>query len=150
MIVFRKILVIAVLGIPLRFYSEGIFVIISTAIGFSIRLIASAYQAVMEGNQRVDITQKVLIYWLLYNFISTLIALSIFPSIYALGVIFVVGNILIFCLLRMEAKKKYKYTNIKFRYIDIKLLKSILPYSILVHLTSLIILLREPLLKVVI
>ncbi len=142
-----KDLLVEVLGIPPQYRVEASFVITSTAIGFSLRLISSPYQALIEGNQRVDYIQKTFLCWLIFNACATLIGLSIHPSIYSLGIVSILGNLLILVMFYCDVRRRYAYARLHPKLFSPSTLKTIFPYSAWIQLTAVLILLREPLLK---
>lgn len=149
-LIFNDFIVYTLLKISPEYYREATFVVVSSAIGFGIRFMAAPYQAIIEGNQRVYYSQKVSLYWLLFNALATLIGLYIFPSIYLIGVINIVGNILILGLFLADAQRNYIYATISPKLFKLSTLKYIFPYSAGVQLASALIILREPLLKTII
>ncbi|MGD9504950.1 MAG: oligosaccharide flippase family protein [Syntrophobacteraceae bacterium] len=140
----------SLLGLPARCRMEAIAVLTATGVALSLRLLAAPYQAVIEGNQRVEYTQKVMLCWLLFNSAATVAALLAVPSVYALCVVHVLGQGFILFLFARRAKRDYRYTALERGRANIAALKEVLPYSIWVQLAALMILAREPLLKVVV
>ena len=149
-IFFSDLIAFSIFSIPFKYKNEANYLIITSTASFSIRLLSSAYQAIVEGNQRVYITQKVFIIWLLFNGISTYLFLTIFPSIYTLCTINLLGNILIFTLFYIDIYRNHPYAYFSFKYIDFTLVKNILPYTVGIQLASIFILLREPIIKIII
>lgn len=149
-LVFNDFIIFGLLRLNPACHREATFVIVSSAIGFAVRFMAAPYQAIIEGNQRVYYSQKVSLYWLIFNALSTLVGLHVFPSIYTVGIISILGNVLVFGFFLVDARRKYSYVMINPKLSTISTLKHVFPYSVWIQLASILIVLREPLLKTII
>jgi O-antigen/teichoic acid export membrane protein len=149
-ILYKDFIVAELLKIAPRYHSEGVFLLISVSVGFSLRLISTSYQAVIEGNQRVYYSQKVLLHWMLLNATAIFICLYFYPTIYSLCLINVFGNIFIFAMFLFDAKKNYLYVDGIPRQFHMTSLIKIFPYSVWIQIATIFIICREPLLKIII
>lgn len=147
--VFCDTIIITILKIPSQLFTEARWMLYSSVIGISIRLLACTYESVIEGHQRVHIIQLVYIVWMLFNFGATIAGLWIFPSILTLSLVYVAGNLLIFIMLYAHANKLFQCGVFSVRRLKFSVYKEILPYSSWIQVSSILILLREPVIKFV-
>lgn len=148
--VFAETAALSILNVPKEFGTEVAFVLIVTALSFALRFIATSYQAVIEGDQKVYITQLFNVYWLLANFGLTVLVLLCWPNVYALTLVNLVSNVLFYVLLRNYAVRHYAWCKPSFVSFSAKHLKQLWRYSFGIQIATFCIVLREPILKTIV
>lgn len=146
----RGTIIHGLFGIPVALHSEGVFVLITTAAGFCFRLLSVPYQALIEGHQRTDYTQKVFLTWMLFHAAATVIGLRISPTVYSLSLVSLLGNVLIALLFIRDARHRYPFAAIEPGRCRLATLGEILPYVLGMHAATILVLAREPLIKTVV
>jgi O-antigen/teichoic acid export membrane protein len=148
-LIFSGVLIDSVFNVAPKYHQEGRFIMACSGIMLSLRFITVPYEAVIQGNQRVYYTQADSLCWLLFTALATFIGLSLFPCIYTIGIVNVLGTLLLLALNFTEARRRYEYVRIAPRLVDMRTIKSVLPYSAWIQVASILIALREPVLKTV-
>lgn len=138
------------LGVGAALHDEARFVLWVTALSFGLRFIAIPYQAVIEGHQLHAVSQTVLLMWLLLNFVGTLLALTIQPDIYALGIVAVLCNLAVFVAFRIYAARCFGFLRVGTGYLAWPQVKEMMAYGSGIYAANLMIAAREPLLKIMI
>ena len=144
------VMVRELLSVRIGLHDEAQFVLWVTALSFGLRFVAVPYQAVIEGYQQHVVSQAVFLMWLLLNFAGTLIALNIQPDIYALGIVAVVCNLAVFVAFRLYAARHFRFLRVGVKYLAWQQVKEMLAFGGGIHVATLLIAAREPLLKVMI
>lgn len=140
-----------ILNVPAHYAAELKFVLVLTGLGFGLRFLATPYQALLEGRQRVYQSQTIFIVWLIVNAGLSFLAVLLAPSVYSLTLATFVANVVVFILFRRYANREFAWTKDgpslswhKHR------LKELFSYSGGIQIATLFIVLREPLLKVLV
>ncbi|MDO9082570.1 MAG: oligosaccharide flippase family protein, partial [Humidesulfovibrio sp.] len=105
--------------------------------------------SVIEGYQRVHVIQFAYMVWMFYNLVATFMGLMLAPSIFTLGIVYVGGNVLLFLIFCIYASKHFQCVCFSTFRVKIAVYKEIVPYSTWIQVSSLIILLKEPIIKFV-
>lgn len=148
--IFKGFLINSILRISPEYFQEAQFVITSSAAMLFIRFLSSPYEAIIQGNQRVSFTQLGSFCWLLFNSVGTYVGLKIYPSIYSLGIVNILSSLMLFVFYYAESTKTYSYTKLDLKLINMHTIREVLPYSMWIQVTSILISLREPLIKTII
>ncbi|MHC1743882.1 MAG: lipopolysaccharide biosynthesis protein [Syntrophobacteraceae bacterium] len=147
---FRGVILHELLGISMDLHSEGTFVLIATAAGFCLRLVFMPHQALIEGHQRTDYSQRVFLTWMVFNALGTVIGLRISPTVYSLGIVSILGSMLIALMFFRDAHRRYPFARINPRLCRIATIRAILPYVVGMQMAGVFVLVREPILKTVV
>ncbi len=139
-----------ILEIPPEHTNKSIFVFNIIAISFASRFISTPFQAVVESHQKIYFSHYVMITWLITNFIFTIIALNISPSIYYLGAASLLPNIIVFSMYYYKVKKEYPYIKLDLSLLSIKHIKKMIEYGSGIYIATIAIAIREPVIKVLI
>lgn len=139
-----------ILRVPERLGNEAWFVLWVTALSFGLRFIAIPYQAVVEGNQQHAVAQFILLAWLIVNFIGSVIALVLYHNIYALGVVSVFSNVVILAAFFWRVSTHYPFVRLGVKYLKREKFIDMLRFGSGIQIATVLITIREPLLKVLI
>lgn len=139
-----------VLRVPRELHEEAIFVLDVTAISLWLRLMASPYQAVLEAHQEHGYVQAVSLAWLLFYFLGSMAALLIWPGIYALGAVMLLGHGLYWLAFYLRVRRYTPFLRVHPRYLSRAHVRSMLRYGIGLQGAAIAIALREPLLKILV
>lgn len=131
-------------------YDKAVFVLYTITVSFLLRFLATPYQSILEGNQKLYYSQYIMTTWLISNFLFTIISLSIYPTIYCLAISNIFPNLIVFMLYRFHSMKDYPNLKCNFKTIEFMYIKEMLRYGSGIHTATIAILLREPLLKLLI
>jgi len=136
-----------IIDIPSDSVDKAIFVLGFVAVSFAFRFIGTPYQAMIESHQKIYFSHYTMIAWLISNFIFTIIALNITPSIYHLTIASIFPNIIVFAMYFFKSCKDYKYISHDFSLISFRYMKEMLKYGSGIHLATIAIAIREPIIK---
>lgn len=139
-----------ILLIPEKFHHEAIFVLTVTMGGFGIRFLAAPYQSVIEGHQEIYYSQLVSLAWLLFYSIGTILALLIRPDIYALGWVMFASNLIVFAGFYFYVRRHFPFIKVSLGEIKKERICTNLKYGAGIQIATLMIVLREPIYKVLI
>ena len=140
----------ALLKVPDRYRSETTFVLWITVGSFVWRLLALPFQAVMEGHQELSTSQLISLAWLLVYFVGSLVALSISPTIYGLGIVGLAGNVFMFLAYWRTVRHRFPHVTLGSCTIDSVRLRHMFGFGLGIQIASMCIALREPLYKVLV
>lgn len=149
-LIFGEVISIHLLQVPQTLRAEASFVLWVNAVGFGLRFLSIPFQAIIEAHQEHATVQKVLLGWLLANFFGTLIALSLQPSIYTLGIVTIASNAFVLIALWLYIIRNYSFIWISPGIVQSATVKAMLRYGSGVQFASLLIVVREPAIKVLI
>ncbi|AJY71080.1 hypothetical protein RW64_16670 [Geobacter sulfurreducens] len=138
------------LNVPTHLESEAAYVLSIFAAGFGVRFIAVAYQGIVDGYQEQSFTQKVFTCWLLVNAAGTVIAVTVFSGLHALGVVSLIGNFMVFVAFYLRIRLHYPFVRVRFQSISFAALRRLLKFGGGVFVASMVIALREPFLKILV
>jgi O-antigen/teichoic acid export membrane protein len=138
------------LQIPERFHDEAVFVLLITMTSFGIRFLAAPYQAVIEGYQEIYYSHLISLLWLFVYSVGTLLVLQVRPDIYALGLVMLVANFVVFIGFYEYVRRRFQFIKVSLKEIKREKLSDILKYGIGIQIATLVIALREPMYKVII
>lgn len=139
-----------ILEVPAERVDKAIFVLTIIAVSFSFRLVATPYQAIIEAHQKIYYSHYVMIAWLVSNFIFTIIALSISSSIYYLAIASLLPNIIVFLMYYFKARNDYDHIFLNITLISKSHIVEMLKYGSGIHIATIAIAAREPILKILI
>jgi len=140
----------SILQVPAESVDKTSFVLITIAISFGFRFIATPYQALIESHQQIYYSHYTMIAWLITNFIFTILILNISASIYNLALASLLPNIIVYLMYYIKAKKDYKYIKFRHQYLSKKYIFDMLKYGSGIHVATIAIAMREPILKILI
>ena len=149
-LIFGKAIALHLLRVPESLHAEARFVLWVTAASFGLRFLSISFQALIEAHQEHATVQIVLLSWLLANFIGTLVALSLQPNIYALGIVTLSSNALILIVFWSYVSRRYSFIRISKKFLSRNATRDMLGYGSGIQLATLLIAAREPLIKVLI
>lgn len=139
-----------ILSVPQRLVADASFVLWVTALSFGIRFVAIPYQAVVEGYQEHAVSQLILLAWLIVYFAGTLVALMLYPNIYALGVVNIMANSVVLAAFVLRVATRYHHIRLGARSIKRHAFLAMVKFGSGIQLATLMIAAREPILKVMI
>ncbi len=140
----------ALLNVPDRYRGEAVFVLWVTVAGFVWRLLATPYQAVVEGYQELASSQMISLSWLLVYFVCNLGALAISPTIYGLCLAGLAGNVFTFLAYFFTVRRRFPQITFGTEGIDGMRLRRMFGFGFGIQVAAICIALREPLYKVLI
>lgn len=149
-VVFSDYIVTELLRVPPTYYYAARFVVIISAISFALRFLATPFQAVIEGFQEHYYSQAVSLSWLIVNSVGSLIALAVKPNIYTLGFVSVAANVLVVALFVLRVRSRFPFARILLGAFDKVSALNLLHFGIGIQIATLVITLREPILKILI
>lgn len=149
-VIFADLMVSRLLHLHKNYHSVGVFVLIVSAASFSIRFLATPFQAVIEGHQDHYYSQFVSLLWLVANFAFTIAALMISSDVRILGMVSVAANLLFPLLFIYRVHKRFLFIKMGFGRIDKHALGNLLKFGVGIQMATILITLREPIYKVVI
>lgn len=149
-VVFSDYIVLRLLHVPQVYYEEARFVILISAVSFALRFLATPFQAVIEGFQEHYYSQSISLVWLVVNSAGSILALAIFPNVYALGVVSIVANILVVLLMVYRVRTRFPFVNIFMGGLDRQVVFNLLNFGMGIQIATLVITLREPFFKILI
>lgn len=140
----------SVLRIHPTHLTEAHFLLVVTAFGFGLRFVSMAFQAVEEGHQEHAPVQVILLLWLALHFGGTIIALTIRPDIYALGIAAIIPNGAVLMAFSWRKSKYYPDLRIAPRHLKMKALKDMMRQGTGIQAATLLTAAREPVYKILI
>lgn len=143
-------LVANIFNIPSRYRLEGYQVVLLSTIGFGIRFLATPYQALLESRQEFAVINLISLLWLIANYVSSLIVLTISPSLLMLVAVGMVLNSAVFILNLYFCTRSTKAARIRVGSIRCSHVRALAGYGLGIYVASLAILLREPMYKTLI
>ncbi len=149
-LLFVNVIVSQLFGIQDRYHDLGVFVLIVSAVSFSIRFLATPFQAVIEGYQEHFYSQFVSLLWLIVNFVGTIIALMITPDLRVLGIVSIAANLLFPVMFIYRVRKRFPFLNVRFGGIDKQALVNLFKFGAGIQVATVLIMLREPIYKIII
>lgn len=139
-----------VLRVPDDLREEAIFVLDVTAISLWLRLMASPYQALLEANQEHGYVQAISLAWLLFYFVGSVAALWLWPGVYSLGAVMLLGHGLYWLAFYRRVRRHMPFLRIHPHQLSCDHVRSMLRYGIGLQGAAIAIALREPLLKILV
>jgi len=146
---FRAALVSAI-KVPPALTAEGVFVVTVVALAFALRFLAAPLQGVAEGFQAIDIGNHIQLLWLIGNAAATAVFLPICPTIYTLGWVLLVSNAGLLAAWYAWVTRRYRSVSFRFTPLEPRAILSLLRYGVGFHAATVVILFREPILKLII
>ena len=140
----------ALLKVPDHYRGEAVFVLWMTVAGFVWRLLATPYQALLEGHQELSSSQLISLAWLVVYFVGSLAALAVTPTIYGLGLAGLAGNVFVFLAYFWMARRRFPQIRLGKGAIDGVRLRQIFGFGFGIQVASICIAMREPLYKVLV
>ena len=140
----------ALLKVPDRYRSEATFILWVTIVSLLWRLLATPYQALIEGYQETAASQKVSLAWLAVYFIANLAALAISPTVYGLGLAGLAGNLFVFFAYFLTARRRFPEVRLEAEGINGGLVRRMFGFGVGIQVASICIAVREPLYKVLV
>jgi len=138
------------LRVPVRFRQETAYVMTIFAAGFGARFVAGAFQGVLEGYQEYAYSQLVFTKWLILNAVGTFAALSFAPTLYALGMVSLAGNLFVLGAFVRRMYRQFPCVRPRPALFKMSVLALMMRFGSGVLVASIIIAVREPLLKVLV
>ncbi len=138
------------LRVPSLYHREATFVVVVSAASFALRLMATPFQAVVEGFQELAYSQLVSLAWLVVNFAGSLAALALKPDVYSLGIVSVAANAVVAVLFLWRVRSRFPFARIVPGAFDLRAARDLFRFGIGIQIATVVITLREPIFKVLI
>jgi O-antigen/teichoic acid export membrane protein len=136
--------------VPEKFHNELFFTLTITVLSFGLRLLSVPFQALFEGHQETYVAQMVYLFWLIVHSIGVLGVLLVKPNIYALGIVGLISNALVWIVFFTMSFHRFPYIRVKWIEIKKDKIQDLVRYGLGIQVASLFIILKEPVYKIAI
>ncbi|MEZ5500736.1 MAG: hypothetical protein R3E77_15085 [Steroidobacteraceae bacterium] len=134
-------------AVPVALRADGEFVIAAALVAFALRLLSMPLQACIEAHENASYSNLTMLGWLLANTLLTVVGLAFAPTLYTMGIVSVIGNLLVVIALYARSRRYLSSDGADTAVVERVPYRSLVSYSGFAYAATVCVMLREPLYK---